>query len=151
MPTKTLVGISALLKDKLEGLQSGGEDIFASVLEEPRGDKINYPCAEILPTGGSTVKRIAMGGLNSRTITFRIYLYQEQSEPGKTSEEANDRLKDVCDAVIESFDRDPDLGNEIENCLLSKMAYDFTGGRGAGPFATFDVECDIIVQNYEIS
>lgn len=151
MATKTLTGISALIKTKLESLVDGSSNaLIASVLEEPRGEKVNYPCAEIMPTGGSTVRRIAMGGLNSRTFTFKIYLYQEQSEQGKTSEGANDRLKSVCDAIIHAFDVDPDLGNEIENCMLAKMDYNFTGGREAGPFATFELECDIIVPNYEI-
>jgi len=142
--------ISAVIKTKMQAIQISGDDAFASVLEHARGEKNSYPCAEILPTGGSTVKRIAMGGLNSRTFIFRISLYQEQSEQGKTSAEATARAVAISDAVIHAFDTDPDLGNEVETCMLNKMDFDFTGSRTPGLFATFDLECAIITTNYEI-
>lgn len=142
--TNTIAGVSALIKTKLESVQIGGQDAFASVLEEPRGDKTDYPCAEILPTGGATVKRIDTGR-NERVVTFKLMLYQEQSEQGFTSAEACDRMKAVCDAVMDAFDTDKDLGLEIENSLLARMTFDFAGARTAGPFATFDLECAIIV------
>jgi len=72
----TLAGVSALIKTKLEALVDGSSDpILSSVLEEPRGEKVDYPCAEILPTGGVTTKRIDTGR-NERTFSFRIMVYQ---------------------------------------------------------------------------
>lgn len=141
----TIAGISALIKTKLESIVDGSSNrIIPEVLEYPTGAKTKYPSAEILPTGVITTKRIEMGnGRNERVINFRIKLYQENTDAG-IAEGATARVAAAIDAILEDFDGDPDLGDEVASIIIESVQIDYAV-RFPEASATMDVRCAIIV------
>lgn len=146
--TKTIEGVSDLLKAKLEALVDGdGARIIPEVMAFPSGLKTQYPSAEIMPFGQITTKRLAMGpGPNERIIPFQIKLYQEVTEAGVGTEEGSKRIKQAIDAVLSSFDTDKDLNNEIEMVMVDTVELDYSA-RIPNAVATFTVRCAIIITN----
>jgi len=149
MATKTIVGISALIKTKLESLVDGDSNrIIPEVLEYPTGKKTEYPSVEILPIGSIITKRIeltaATGARLERAITFRIKVYQDSTEQGAGNETAITRTKNAIDAILSSFDTDPNLSEEVALAVAEEAEIDFSA-RFPNALATIDVRCVIIV------
>lgn len=149
MATKTITGISALLKAKLEALVDGSTNrIIPEVLEYPTGTKTAYPSVEILPIGSIATKRVEFtGGVGARLqreITFKIKIFQESTDQGAGNEEALARVKSAVDAILSSFDSDPDLSDEVASVVAEDAEIDFSS-RFPNALATIDVRCVIIV------
>jgi len=144
----TMEGIRALIKTKLESLtKDNGDPLFGEVFDYANGDFTKYPVAVVLPTGGSTGSGVDTHRIE-RTFSFQVTLYQEQSQAGKTKEEANDIMTKATDKVIIAFDQDPDLSGEIQIVRVVSMDYSFRVAAGTFTFATFQVDCAVIVPNY---
>jgi len=146
MKTK-LEEIKALIKTKLESIvDDNGNSIFGDIFDYPNGDFKNYPVAVILNTG------IAGEGLdtgrNKRTFHLVVNLYQEQSKSGRNNEEADGIMTKTADMIIEAFDTDPDLGGEVINVSVVEATFDFKVTAGTFNFATFKIDCDVVVNNY---
>lgn len=142
--------IRDLIVDKLEAIDSddsGAGAIFGQVFAYAQGDFTDYPVAVVRPTGGRGTEIDTHR--NERIFTFEITLYQEQSVAGKTKEDADAIVVEAADKVIESFDRDKDLGGEVEIVKVISFTYDFQSRAGTYNFATFQVEAVVIVPNYE--
>lgn len=146
MASSTLAEIKELIKTKLQGLQIGGVDIFGEVYDYAQGNFEKYPVAVINVSGGSgeviDTHRI------ERTFRFVIRLYQEQSENGKTPAQADALMTAAADAVLIAFDQDKDLGGEIEIVRVVDFDFDFKVAAGPINFATFNVNCVVVVPNY---
>jgi len=145
----TLEDIRALIVSKMQGLTRGtGADLlFGEVFDYGQGKFEKYPVAVVLPTGGSSGQEIDTHR-NERTFSFMVSLYQEQSRAGATKQEANDIMTEAVDKVIIAFDQDKTLGGEIQRVKVVKMTFDFKVSAGTYIFATFQVDCDVIVSNY---
>jgi len=144
--TTTIEGIKALLKTKIESLKIGGVDIFGEVFDYAEGNFSNYPVAVITPAGGTgeviDTHRI------ERTFNFTVKLYQEQSKAGKTKEEADEIMTKASDAILLAFDQDEDLSGEIEVVRVVDFVLDFKVGAGTFNFATYNINCVVIVPDY---
>jgi len=145
--TTTLEGLKALIKSKLQTLVDGGGDsIFGDIFDYPEGNFEKYPSIVILQTGADG--NILDTARNERTFHFIINLYQEQSQVGKTKQEADILMTKASDAIIEAFDQDPDLGGTVEKIVVMEANFDFKVQQGTFNFATFKVDCVVIVDNY---
>jgi hypothetical protein len=145
--TSTLKGLKALIKTKLEGLvESGTEVIFEDVFDYPNGDFKNYPVAVILNTGASG--SFLDTARNERTFHFTINLYQENTDAGEDKETADEVMTETVDAVINSFDKDKDLGGEVEIIRVVEATFDFKITAGTFNFASIKVDCVVVVPNY---
>ncbi len=145
--TITLEGLKALIKTKLESIKDGGgKSIFGDIFAYPEGDFKNYPVAVILQKGASG--NILDTGRNERTFHFVVNLFQEQSKIGKTREEADELMTKASDSILEAFDQDPDLGGEVEKVVVVEATFDFRVQQGTFNFATFMVDCVVIVDNH---
>lgn len=141
-----MVEIRALIKDKLAGL-GGSQPLIGSIFEYGEGEFTAYPAAVILPTGGSQGETIDTHRIH-RTFSFIVTLYQEQTEAGKSKEEANDIMSECVDQIIEAFDRDKNFNFEVEVVQVVKMDFNFKQAQGTYDFATFQIDVRVIVPNY---
>jgi hypothetical protein len=137
----TIDELKTLLKDKMEGLA-----VFGEVFPYGQGDFSKYPVCVITPVGGkgNTIDTNRV----ERTFQFLIKLYQEQSIAGKTKQEADAIMTQISDAILTSFDQDPDLAGEVEIVRVVEFELDFKVAAGTFNFATFRVDCVVIVPNY---
>lgn len=145
--TTTAAGIRDLIVAKLEGVQIGVLPALAEVFAHGDNDMTRFPCAVVEPTGWDG--QVLDTHRNERTFTFRVSLYQEVSDQAANKTEANERMLAVVDAVVAAFDRDPDLGNEVQIITPVRGTYDFTGQSGRKVVATVDVAARVIVHSYE--
>ena len=145
--TTTLAGIKALLKTKLESIvDTHGDSVFGDIFDYPQGDFGKYPAIVIMPTGSDgTVLDTAR---NERVFHFSLNLYQEQSQIGKTKQEASDIMTAVSDKIFEAFDQDPYLSDEVEFVKVVKASFNFMVQQGTFSFATFQIDCAVIVDNH---
>lgn len=140
--------IRGLIAAKLSALtKDNGDPLFGEVFEYANGDFTKYPVAVVLPTGGSTGSEVDTHRIE-RTFSFQVTLYQEQSQAGKTKQEADDIMIKATDKIIIAFDQDPDLSGAIEKVRVVTMDYNFRVAAGTYLFATFQVDCVVIVPNY---
>lgn len=146
MSTTTLVGIKALLKAKIDGILVGGKSVFGYVSDIATGNFTGYPAVVITPTEANG--EVLDTGRNERTFKFTIDLYQEQSEVGKTKTEAGELLEGLVDTILETFDQDKNLSNEVVIVKVVTMRFDFEGRKGVFNFASFEIECVVVVPNY---
>jgi len=143
----TLKDVTALIKTKIEGLKDGsGDVIFQNVYDYPKGDFETYPVAVIIPT-------LAEGGIvttkqNKRTFKFDVSLYQENTPAGRTSEQATDAMITAIDSFILAFDQDKNLNYQVSYVQVVKIDFSFRAQQGPFIFAVFQVECEVVVQNY---
>ncbi|NLD50651.1 MAG: hypothetical protein GX660_26205 [Clostridiaceae bacterium] len=143
----TLKDIKSLIKDKLESIVDDNEkSIFGDIFDYSNGEFKNYPVAVILNTGVSGEELDT--GRNQRIFHFVINLYQEQSSVGRSSKDADDVMTNVSDKIIEAFDKDPDLGGEVINVRVIEATFDFIATAGSFNFATFKIDCTVVVNNY---
>jgi hypothetical protein len=144
----TLEDIRALVVAKLQALKNQrGDPLFGNVFDYANGDFTKYPVAVVLPTGGSTGQGVDTHRIE-RIFSFQVTLYQEQTQAGKTKSEANDIMTEAVDKVIKAFDQDPDLGGELQIVKVVRMDFNFKVSAGTYVFATFQVDCVVIVPNY---
>jgi hypothetical protein len=142
----TIVEIKALIKDKIDNIKIDGDSIFGEVTDYAKGDFNGYPAVVIRPIGGEG--NYIDTARNERTFNFTIDLYQEQSEEGKSKEEASDIMELAVDKVLEAFDQDKTLGNEVQTVHVVEMRFDFENRKGTYNFASFDVDCVVVVNNF---
>jgi hypothetical protein len=144
----TLNDIRDLLVTKMQGItKTGGDPLFGDVFDYANGDFTKYPVTVILPTGGSTGQGVDTHRIE-RVFSFQITFYQEQTQAGKNKSDANDIMTEAVDKTIESFDKDPDLGGELQIIKVVKMDFNFKVSAGTYIFATLQVDCVVIVPNY---
>jgi len=142
----TIVEIKALIKAKLESVVDSHGDAMFQVFDYPNADFQKYPVAVIIDSGMSGIELDT--ARVERTFHFTIYLYQEQSVAGKNSQEASEAMERASDKIIEAFDQDPYLSNEVEKVRVIEGTFDFKSSAGTFNFATFKVDAVVIVQNY---
>lgn len=147
MASSTTAEIVALLETKLATVEVDGADAFGEIFAYAKADFSKYPVAVIKAAGGRGVEidthRI------ERTFSFDVTIYQEESHAGRTSEAATEIQTAVVDAVMQSFDRDPDLGGEVETVRVVEWDTNFGVRAGVFSFATFKVDVVAIVPNYD--
>jgi len=142
----TLVDIKALLVTKIQSIKVGAVSVFGQVTDYAAGDFTNYPAVVVRPSGGTG--EYIDTARNERTFAFTVDLFQEQSEVGKTKEEASDILESVVDKLLIAFDQDKTLGNEVQTVEVVEMRFDFDNRKGTYNFASFDINCVVVVNNY---
>lgn len=143
----TLKTIRDLIKTKVEGLKdTGGVDIFQNVYDYAVGDFTKYPSAVILPISAEGV--ILTTKQNKRLFKFEVSMYQEQTPAGKTASEVNTLMTTAIDEFIKAFDQDKNLNFQVDYVSVVKMAFSFRAQTGPFVFAKFEVECEVLVQNY---
>lgn len=147
MDQTTLAGVQSALISKITALQVGGEDIFGQVFGYGEGDFAKFPAVVVTFTGG-TGSEIDTHR-NERIYNFVVRLYQEQSAAGKTKAEANTRMTTATDAILTALDQDKDLGGVVKNVHVVEFITDFKDRPGTWNFATFKIDCIVIVQNYQ--
>ena len=106
------------------------------------------PCVEILKSNAAVFEANPTICFNVRTFDFTIKLYQEQSQVGKTKEEADALMTQAADAILLAFDQDKDLGGEVEIVRVVAFDLDFKVATGTFNFANFHINCVVIVPNY---
>lgn len=144
----TIEDIRALIVAKMQGINKpGGDPLLGEVFDYAQGNFTKYPVAVVLPSGGSTGLGVDTHRIE-RIFSFNVTLYQEQTQAGKDKQDANDIMTKAADLVIKSFDQDPDLGGELQIVRVVKMDFNFKVSAGTYIFATFQVDCVVIVPNY---
>lgn len=146
MDQTTLAGVQAALIAKITALQVGGEDIFGEVFGYGEGDFKKFPAVVVTFTGG-TGSEIDTHR-NERIYNFIVRLYQEQSVAGKTKQEADARMTQATDAILTALDKDKDLGGVVKNVHVVEFTTDFKDRPGTWNFATFKIDCVVVVENY---
>ncbi len=143
----TLSGILELIIDKLESINDGENKIFSEIKGFPTSDFKGYPSISIIPKG-STGEWLD-SARNERTFSFTINLYQEQTPAGRTAEQANEILISCVDSIYQAFDKDNDLGGEVEIVKVVRADFDFRSGSDMPYcFAVLSIEAVALVQNY---
>lgn len=142
----TITEIIALLESKLRALKNGTAPIFADVFTYAHGDFKKYPTAEVYESGSPAI--VADTHRNERTFNFVIKLYQEQSAQGRDKQPAAIIMRQAVDAVIIAFDKDKDLGGEVQ--IVRPVSVDINYKKAAGDynFATFKVDVVVLVNNF---
>jgi hypothetical protein len=147
MASTTLTSIIELLKTKVAALKNGTAPIFTEVLKSASGNfSAGFPAARIYETGGDGA--VADTHRNQRTFNFTIKLYQEQSQSGKTADEAATIMRAATDAVITAFDQDKDLNREVMIVRVVSFTTDFSVQKGTFNFATIRVDVVVLVHSY---
>jgi hypothetical protein len=147
MASTTLTQIIALLKTKISALKNGTAPIFTEVLDYAEGKfSAGFPAARIYETGGNG--NVADTHRNQRTFNFVAKLYQEQSNAGKTADEAATIMRAATDAVITAFDQDRDLSREVMTVRVVGFSTDFSIQKGAFNFATIQIDVVVLVNSY---
>lgn len=143
----TLKTIRDLIKTKVQGiLNDSGEVVFQDVFDYAQGEFTKFPSAVIIPIGADGV--ILTTRQNARVFKFEVSMYQEQTPSGKTSSEANAVMTTAVDAFIKAFDSDKNLNFQVDYIKVVKMEFNFRAQTGPFVFAKFEVECEVLVQNY---
>lgn len=142
----TLKTIRDLIKTKVEGLEANGVPIFQNVYDYAKGDFTTYPSAVILPIEADG--EIITTRQNKRTFKFEVSMYQEQTPAGKTAQEANDLMTTAIDEFIKAFDADKNLNFQVDYVQVVKMTFSFRAQTGPFVFAKFEVDAQVLVQNY---
>lgn len=146
MDETTLKGVQDALVAKISALQVDGQDIFGDVYSYDEGDFKKFPSVIVTFTGG-TGSEIDTHR-NERIYNFVVRMYQEQSKEGKSKEEANVLMTRATDAILIALDQDNDLGGVVKNVRVVEFTTDFKDRPGTWNFATFKIDCVVIVSNY---
>ncbi len=147
MSRQTYYNLRSIIKTKLSDLNDdNGKSLFVDVLDYGEGQFTGYPSAVVLVSvGEGEAKDTAR---NERVFEFRVDLYQEYSESGKTKKEATDTMIKAIDKVIEAFDTDSNLGGEVVFVEIIPLVLDTTVKSGVFLFASFKIRCHDLVNNY---
>lgn len=145
----TIKDIKPLIVTKLQGLmdnESPQNVLIGEVFDYANGDFSKYPVAVVRSVGGK-------GGVEDthrieRVFSFTITLYQEQSKAGETKDLADQKMTDISDAILTAFDTDKDLGGELQIVRVVDFDFDFAVRAGTFNFATFRVDCVVMVPSY---
>ena len=147
MDQTTLRGVQDALITKITGIQIGGEDIFGEVFGYDEGDFKKFPAVVVTFEGG-TGSEIDTHR-NERIYNFVVKLYQEQSQASKSKAEANAIMTRATDAILIALDQDKDLSGVVKNVRVVEFTTDFKDRPGTWNFATFKIDCVVIVDNYK--
>lgn len=143
---QTLTEVIDLLETKLNGLKNGTAPIFGSVLKYDEGDFTKFPAAMVTENGGTGI--VIDSHRNQRTYNFVIKLYQEQSQAGKTKQEASVIMRSAADAILKAFDEDKDLAGEVDIVRVVEFETNFKLASGTFNFATFRLDVVVLVHSY---
>lgn len=144
----TIEDIKELIVAKIEGLKGDdGKDIFNEVFPYAQGEFTKYPVAVIKAVGGRGTEIDTHR--NERIFSFVASLYQEQSNAGKTKEEADEIMTKCSDAILKAFDQDKTLSDEVQIVRVVEFDLDFAVRAGTFNFGNFRIECLVVVPNYE--
>lgn len=144
----TIKDIRALIAAKLADIKDeSNASVFGTISEVATSKFEKYPAVVILPTGGSHGE-MKDTGRNIRTFSFDISLYQEQSQAGRTQEEANTIMTDVCDRILQAFDKDRNFNFQVSRVKVVGMSFNYKVSAGTFVFATFKLDCEVVVANY---
>jgi len=139
--------IITILVDKITALEkSAGVNLFNDVIPRSEGNFTKYPVVTIDTKGGRGT-RIDTHRIE-RTFVFEIKLWQEESQAGKTKEEAVDIMRAASEIVMESFDKDQDLSGEVETVNVVNFDYSFKVVPATFVFATYTIEVVVVLPNY---
>lgn len=145
--TTTLEGLKTLIHNKISSLTIGGDSIFGHISKFPTGNFDGYPAAVIIPKGSEGTWLDS--ARNERTYRFTINLYQEQTKAGRSQEEADSVMGNSIDAIVTAFDKDKDLGGEVQIIRVVSMEYDFKVANDTYIYASINIDCVVIVPNYQ--
>jgi len=142
----TSKAIRDLIVTKLQAVKVGSNNAFGSVFDHVDANFLKYPVAVVRAVGGrgNVIDTHAI----ERVFSFIVDLYQEQSDPGKTTKEASDIMIETADAVLTAFDKDKDLSGSVQIIRVIEFDFSFKAAAGAFNYATFKVDAVVIVPNY---
>ncbi len=143
---QTITEVIDLIETKLKALKNGTAPIFGDVFKYDDGDFKKFPVALIMESGGRG--QVIDSHRNQRTYNFTIKLYQEQSQAGKTKQEASVIMRSATDAILTAFDADKDLAGEVDIVRVVEFDTDFKVAAGTFNFATFRVDVVVLVHSY---
>lgn len=138
---KTISTIRTLISNKISSITD-----IKSVSNYGDNNFSAYPAAVILPTGG--IGKVADTAVHERVFNFEVLLYQEQSQQATNKEDADAKMVQVCDKIIEAFDQDQDLGKEVMRVEVVDYTFDFKAQSGTWNFATFRINAVVLVKHY---
>lgn len=144
---QTYQNLITKLKEKLEGIKDeNGKTILYQVFTYKGAEMTGYPTAVIMDTAneGSFLDTHR----NQRVFSFQLLIYQEQSVAGKSKEIATQVMRKTVDIILESFDTDLTLNNELQFIRIVPVEIDYTIEQGSFVFATFRIDCVDIVNNF---
>ncbi|MFZ2152289.1 MAG: hypothetical protein WAV09_04235 [Minisyncoccia bacterium] len=153
MPVTTLTDISDLIVTKLQDLVIEGDspaddtDLFGEIKDYATNKFAKYPAVTVTPTGGIDGE-MKDTGRNVRVYNFKITLWQEQTQAGASPAEADRIMKQACEKVILAFDEDRNFNYKVSRVKVVRMEFNYRVGAGTYDFATFDVNCEVVVPNY---
>jgi len=145
----TIKGIKAIIKSKIESIKTDDVSIFKVITDKPTAQFDGYPAVVIRPTGWSG-DRIDTHRIE-RKFTFELDLYYEYGENSADVAEAQETMESVSDMILQAFDQDNDLGQEVEVVNVVSGSLDFTNRPGVTMFATFLIECLVLVDGFSSS
>ena len=137
---KTISAIQALISNKISSITD-----IKFVSNYGDGNFSAYPAAVIIPTGG--IGKVADTAVHERIFNFEVLLYQEQSLQATSKEDAELKMVQVCDQIIQEFDQDQDLGKEVMRVEVVDYTFDFKAQSGTWNFATFRVNAVVLVNH----
>lgn len=149
MSRQTYANLLSLLKTKLENIVDSGtppKTILQVVYDYGESQPSGYPYANILVEAGDGEP--IDSARNQRNFVFRIDLYQEYNEGGKTKAEAKTAMIGAIDAIIASFDTDKQLGGNVTVVRVVPVRLDTTVQAGVFLFASFEIRIVDLVNNY---
>lgn len=147
MAAKTIQEIKEVIENKVKGIEYESDPLFTYVTTSPGPKFEGYPAA-VIRTTGFEGERIDTHRIE-RIFSFEIGLFQEYGPQTTGSEEASDRLELITDLVIEAFDKDNDLGDEVEVVDVASGTFDFAVRPGLLMFASLSIRCRVIVDGFE--
>jgi hypothetical protein len=145
MATK-LTEVIDLIETKLKNLKDGTAPIFGDVLKYADGDFKKFPGARVTESGGKG--QVIDSHRNQRTYNFVIKLYQEQSQAGKSKQEASVIMREAADAILTAFDQDKDLSGAVDIVRVVEFTTDFKVASGTFNFATFNIDVVVLVLSF---
>lgn len=145
MARQTYTAVMALIKAKLEAIVDGNDEtILKAVYDYNIGTPSGYPIAVIQDRAGEG--SMIDTHRNERMFEFDIVLYQEIGE--KTQDEAATLMRTAVDAVLEAFDEDRNLSENVARVQVVPVSFDYTTQNGPHAFATFNIRVVDVVDNY---
>ena len=137
--------IRDLLVEKLQSIEVDSESIFVDILPNADADFTGYPSVTVEYAGGEGL--VLDTHTNERTHRFVLSMYHAVNEENDKAE-INDRLLSIIGQVIETLDKDRDLGGEVMIVNVAKINSSTKVSAGAWRFAEIMVDVRVLVPNY---
>jgi hypothetical protein len=128
--------IKTAIKTKLEAI-----DGILNVYGYEKGDLDGYPSAVVLLDAISA--EYETNQEDSRKYTFKIKIYQEMSDDGVGTEEAESRIESLIDEVLDTFEDDWTLSGLCWKVNISGIA-GFTDRGTMSRVLEFTLDCHAI-------